>query len=111
MAEISKKLRSFFTDRANLFVINIFLVYSAWKVFIYYVKHSSGSLHFGWIKLTYLMGAAYAAAVSLLLNLFGEHTFRQGVVVVFAKDLANIHVDEHCLAIPAIVVFIGTIAL
>jgi exosortase/archaeosortase family protein len=110
-SELRKKIRSFFTDRANLFVLNIFLVYAAWKVFSYYVKHTNGYVRIGWDKFVYFLGIIYASAASGLLNLFGQRTFRSGIVVFFERDHANLRIEDHCLAIPATIVFIGSVIL
>ena len=94
---------------ANLFVINVVVIYALWKAFAYFVKHSGGIVHEAWIKIIYYLGEAYAAVTSFILNAFGENTVRTGISVFFPDFNKLIRVEDHCLAIPATVIFIGSI--
>lgn len=68
---------------ANLFVVNIVVIYALWKGFAYLVKHTNGKLHDTWMSVICYLGEAYASAASLILNLFGEKTMRYGISVFF----------------------------
>ena len=105
------KLRSHLKDPANLFVLNMFIVYAAWKAFAYYINKSTGTLHVAWLKLIIVLGKAYAAATCVVLNGFGENTVRDGISVFYTVLNRKIRVEGHCLAIPATIIFIGTILL
>jgi|GEM_PF-1064341 len=105
------KLKSILNDRANLFVIKVVGVYAVWKVLHYTVTHSSGILHTGWLKLIEGLGSFYAGITSTILNAFGEVTIRQGIKIVYVYSQNNIRVEDHCLAIPAIVIFTFSIIL
>ncbi len=106
-----EKLKKRLKDPANLFVLNIFIVYAGWKAFSYYIKNSSGWAHSSWLKLIIVLGKAYAAATCVVLNTFGEFTVRDGISVFYPVLNRKIRVEDHCLAIPATVIFIGTILL
>jgi exosortase/archaeosortase family protein len=98
-------------DPANLFVLNMVVVYAAWKAFSFYVKHSSGFMHTAWIKFIISLGAIYANVTSLVLNILGERTVHNGIEIFYPVQNKIIRVEDHCLAIPATVIFVGTIAL
>jgi exosortase/archaeosortase family protein len=98
-------------DPANLFVLNMLVVYAAWKLFSFYVKHSNGFMHIAWVKFIIYLGTVYAAIASSILNIFGENTVQTGIGVFYPVQNKIIYVEDHCLAIPATVIFIGTILL
>ena len=96
---------------ANRFVMNMAIVYLAWKVFSYYVNHSAGFVYHVWEKAIYLLGTAYASASGFILNFFGEYTTHSGITVLYPVLNKAIMVEGHCLGIPATVIFVGTIML
>jgi exosortase/archaeosortase family protein len=108
LAAIKKK---WINDPANLFVFNMVVVYAAWKVFSFYVNHSSGFMHTAWIKAIVFLGTAYASVTSFLLNILGERTAYYGIEIYYPVQNRIIRVEDHCLAIPATIIFVGTIAL
>jgi exosortase/archaeosortase family protein len=105
------KLKSILNDRANLFVIKVVGVYAVWKLFHYYIQHSSGIPQQIWLTVIEKMGGFYAVITSAVLNIFGEETIRQGIKIVYIHSQNNIRVEDHCLAIPAMVIFTFSIAL
>lgn len=98
-------------NRANLFVLNMVIVYAVWKAFWYYTRHSTGFVHIIWDKIIFFLGAAYASVTSMLLNTLGEQTLHNGIDVLYPQLNKTITVADHCLAIPATVIFTGTIVL
>jgi exosortase/archaeosortase family protein len=104
-----EKLNRWRKDSANLFVINILIVYAAWKALSYYLKNSNGSMHKAWLNLVVFLGGVYASATSFVLNIFGEDTVHDGISVFYPVLYRKINVEDHCLAIPAMVIFTGTI--
>ena len=94
---------------ANLFVMNMVVNYLLWKLFAYFVKHNTGAAHEAWIKVIYFLGTVYASVTSAILNAFGENTVQIGIRVFFPDYNKEIRVEEHCLAIPATVIFVGSI--
>ena len=70
-----ENLKKWGKDPANLFVLNMFIVYALWKLFAYYVKNSTGFVHEIWIKFIVFLGTIYASATSFILNLFNETNY------------------------------------
>jgi exosortase/archaeosortase family protein len=95
--------------KANLFVFNIVIIYALWKAFAYFVKSSSGTAHDAWLNIIRSLGVAYASVASFILNLFGENTVQTGISVFFPVYNKLMRIEDHCLAIPATVIFIGSI--
>jgi len=96
-------------QRANMFVLNMIIVYALWKVFAYYVSNSSGWAHDTWNNMIYSLGVAYSVLTSWILNVFGENTVPTGNAVLFPGFNKIIYVESHCLAIPATIIFIVSI--
>lgn len=103
--------KNWIKDPANLFVINMLMVYLVWKAFAYYQIHSNGFVHAGWQRLIIFLGSAYAAITSFILNLMGEVTVPRGIAVFYPVQYKLMRIEDHCLAIPATVIFVGTILL
>ena len=95
--------------REYVFVIVIFGVYGLWKLFSFYVKNTSGVAHETWNRFIIGLGSAYALATSSILNLFGEKTINQGIAVFYPVANKSILIQDHCLAIPVTVIFVGSI--
>jgi len=94
---------------ANLFVLNMIIIYLLWKAFAYFVKHNTGAAHETWNKIIQFLGVIYATVTSAVLNAFGETTVQTGIGVLFPVENKIVYVEDHCLAIPATVIFIGSI--
>ncbi len=92
-----------------LIPIKIVLVYAVWKVFHHYVSQPQNFLHVVWIALCVLAGSWYATVTGFLLSLFGLLAKGDGINVDLLVSHKQIWVQEHCLAIPAMVVFTGAI--
>jgi exosortase/archaeosortase family protein len=106
------KWKSFFKDEATLFVIKIVAVYVVWKV-IHFILHrpETGVIFKDWAAITYSFGIFYAKVTSRILHLFGQNTFQIGYAVQYQPSMKSIWIQEHCLAIPAMVIFTGSILL
>ena len=96
-------------NTAKLFVIKIISVYVLWKVVHYILLVPNTIFNQTWFRCVGSLGDFYAHITSDVLNAFGEQTFHQGIRVIYLQSRNNIRVEEHCLAIPAIVVFAGSI--
>ena len=112
-AERVKKIKSFFKDEANLFVIKMVLIYVGWKaIHQYFLIGGPPSVVTWWTNFVYWLGSQYATATSFILNhIFREHTIPIGVNIYYPEELKYVIAAEHCLAIPATVIFIGSILL
>ena len=101
------KLRSFLTDPASLFVVEIFMIYGIWKLSHHFLLQTDW-----WKKLVFYIGGFYADITNSILHVFGEHTYYHGISITFLDGLQRtLRVEEHCLAIPATIIFVSSIAL
>lgn len=105
-----EKIRKFYQNRANRFVVNILLVYAGWKL-LYFALNHIPAIKPHWDSFAYSFGVFYAGITSFLLNLTGVASRAYGYYILFerAHTQTGIMVSEHCLAIPAMVIFTGII--
>jgi exosortase/archaeosortase family protein len=89
--------------------VKIVLVYVAWKVFHHFTTVNGTGLHLWWTGVCYRVGTWYAAATSTILSLFGMNTTAEGININLLTSNRQVWVEEHCLAIPAMVVFAGAV--
>ena len=89
--------------------VKIILVYVAWKVFHHYTAIPGTDLNHFWGNIVYKLGCFYAAATSLVLALFGMKANATGIDINLLVSNKQIWVQEHCLAIPAMMVFVGSV--
>jgi exosortase/archaeosortase family protein len=101
------KLRSFLKSPANRFVINILLAYGSWKLLYYFLTHGPFVVTNEWANFTFSFGVFCTNITSPILRLIGEPNFTSGVHLLFDRPGGrwNMAVTEHCLAIPAMVIF------
>lgn len=92
-------------------MLSLISVYLLWKLLHYYFTQSTGLIHHYWLSLVFKMGAFYAAITSFVLNIFDEPTIYRGITVFYLSTGRSIRVEDHCLAIPAMVIFTGSIML
>ncbi len=91
------------------FVIKIVAVYILWKLFHYYV-HQPGSLFFeGWKVLVDRMNVFYAHGSEAVLQMLGEKTEVVQNAIQNLNTGRVVWVEEHCLAIPAMLIFASAI--
>lgn len=108
--QLTKRL-SLPSDRAGAFVYQMAGVYLAWKVLHYLLHHTTGVLHDYWQQFVLWMAILLAKCSTAVLLVFKQDVFQQGAVVIYRHSLKNITAAEHCLAIPAMVIFSGSILL
>lgn len=97
--------------RANLFVVEIITVYLLWKLAHHFLVIPGSAMNGIWLHCIEVIGSFYAHITSAVLNVFGEQTIHNGIRIIYTNSGKNILVEDHCLAIPAIVVFVGSILL
>lgn len=107
----SSTIKSFWQNKANSFVIKVVGVYAIWKLFHYWVNQPASFLHQHWLRLIEAMGTFYAGATSTALNVFNQETISQGINIIYINSNNHIRVEDHCLAIPAMVIFTFSILL
>ena len=103
------QIEKFKSRREYVFLLVIFGTYTVWKFFSFYVKNTSGLAHECWIRFIIALGSAYAFVTSNILNFFGEKTISKGITVFYPLPNKSILVEDHCLAIPVTIIFVGSI--
>ena len=98
-------------NKGSVFLIKIVLVYAVWKLFHYAAHHGNYFLPKLWQQITHYLSVGYAATTSQVLSLFGYTSFSKGIAIFIGEKGSQILVEEHCLAIPAMVVFVGAVLL
>jgi exosortase/archaeosortase family protein len=111
MQDWVQRLKRFTRSRANLFVLKFLSVYILWKGFHYAVARHNSPFFSLWHRFTDVLGSYYAHVTSFLLNLFGEQTTHNGIRITYIGSLKSVFVEDHCLAIPAMVIFTGSVLL
>jgi exosortase/archaeosortase family protein len=91
------------------------LVYLVWKLAHYFLLSPGRPLADLWAHFVNFLGIQYAVLTSGILNMFGEHSL-QGwaqaqAAVYFPERNRIVYVVEHCLAIPASIIFVSAIAM
>lgn len=103
--------KPFWKEKSNLFVINIVLIYVGWKIAFFLLHTGNGPVQREWAAFVFWVGSIYANITSGLLNALGQQTIHNGIDVVFTKIGKTILIQEHCLAMPAMVLFTACILL
>ncbi|MBL7800348.1 MAG: archaeosortase/exosortase family protein [Chitinophagales bacterium] len=99
---------SLFRSDSILIPIKIVSIYIAWKIFHHFASVESTGLNIFWKQLCEVFGTAYAVITAKMLVLFGQKAYSSGINIYLAQQ-KEIWVQEHCLAIPAKVIFVGSI--
>jgi len=89
--------------------LKIILVYIAWKIFHHFAHLPGTILNRYWINSVYSIGCWYASATSFILSLFGMRSNSSGININMLVSNKQVWVQEHCLAIPAMIVFTGAV--
>jgi len=94
-----------------LIPIKIVLVYLAWKVFNYYALIPGTALNHFWNTLVADLGNLYAIVSSFILTLVGLKASASGININLIDSNKQVWVQEHCLAMPAMIVFTCAVLL
>ena len=89
--------------------VKIIAVYLVWKVFHYWVSIHGTFENQLWTNLIFDTGHVYALATGFCLKGLGVDVSVTGITISLVKSGRDLWVQEHCLAIPAVVVFTGTV--
>jgi exosortase/archaeosortase family protein len=92
-----------------LIPLKIISVYLLWKIFHHFALIQGTTLNHYWNVFVYDLGSIYAYAASAILSLFGMKASSNGINIDLLESNRRVWVQDHCLAIPAIVVFIGSV--
>lgn len=89
--------------------IKIVSVYLAWKVFHHFASAKGTALNHYWELFIYRLGSVYASVTCAILSSFGMAASADGININLLETHRQVWVQDHCLAIPAIVVFVGSV--
>jgi len=92
-----------------LIPIKIIMVYVAWKVFHHFASVSGTALNSAWIHFTFSLGSIYASITSILLSAGGMKAYSEGIDINLVASYKRVLVQDHCLAIPVMVIFSGAV--
>ncbi|MBS1619859.1 MAG: exosortase/archaeosortase family protein [Bacteroidetes bacterium] len=85
--------------------------YVLWKVFHHFAKMPGTVLGTWWERLVFKLGAYYAVITVPFVRPFMDHAFARGIGIYMTagQTIKGVLVQDHCLAIPSMVVFTATI--
>ncbi|MCW3126060.1 MAG: Exosortase EpsH-related protein [Bacteroidetes bacterium] len=104
-------LRKLWSEERFSIPAKIVLSYVLWKIFHHFAKQQGTVLGNFWERFVFKIGTVYAWFTSITLIPFVDATHSEGISIYFNKghDYRLIWVQDHCLAIPAMVVFTATV--
>ncbi len=106
-----RRLLAFLKEPANIFVAEVLVVYGLWKISHHLLQTGSGAIQLWWSSFIFSTGSVYAAVSVFILKLFGQPVVHNGIDILFTDSGRVVWVQEHCLAIPAMVMFTAAIIL
>jgi len=98
-----------YKEEQYLIPIKIILVYVFWKIFQHYASVQGTALYLFWLNFCSTLGNLYAITTSAILSFFGMASTADGININLLKSGRQIWVKNHCLAIPASIVFLGSV--
>lgn len=98
----------FYRNDSFIIPFKIVSIYLLWKLFHHFAMIEGTSLNIFWKQLCEQLGAIYANVTSKILVLIGQKAYSGGINI-FLENQKQIWVQDHCLAIPAKIVFVGSI--
>lgn len=105
MSIVFKKL----SDDRFAIPIKIIVSYLLWKLFYHFADMNGTALGMFWDRLTFAFGREMASVTTLILQIFGMHVASSGTLIHLLESGKDVSIEEHCLAIPASVVFVISI--
>jgi len=99
------------SHKSNLFLVQMVLVYGSWKFLYYFIENSQGKFQEAWFSLVHHLSIFYANIAVGVLRFMGEVVRRDGIGIHFYQLSRVVDVEEHCLAIPAMYIFVFSITL
>lgn len=105
------KLKDIFRQERCAIPAKIILVYICWKIFYYIISIDHTSVHSCWIYFTKSAGSIYAAVASTILSAVGIPAFHRDYAIILIPSGKQVRVAEHCLAIPAMVIFTAAVLI
>jgi len=102
------KKTQFYKNDSFIIPVKIVSVYILWKIFHHFTMIEGTSLNSFWTAFSIQAGTVYAFITSKFLVLIGQKAYSGGINI-YLQNQKQIWVQDHCLAIPAKVVFLGSI--
>jgi exosortase/archaeosortase family protein len=98
-----------FSQERYLIPIKMICVYLVWKVFHYFTYFPGTALNHFWNNFVFRLGSIYASITSHILSVFGMYASADGININLLASHRQIWVQDHCVAIPVMVIFIGSV--
>jgi exosortase/archaeosortase family protein len=92
-----------------LIPVKIVAMYLAWKVFHHFASIPDTALNHHWLDFVIWLGSIYAAVCSYILSALGMSAVSEGININLLTSGKQVWVQDHCLAIPAMVIFTGSV--
>ncbi|MCS6935169.1 MAG: archaeosortase/exosortase family protein [Chitinophagales bacterium] len=90
------------------FLLNMGIVYAAWRLFKYLAEHYENFLWGGWAKFQQFIGNTIATYSVSILRLAGYEVYNTGRMI-YMQGHQPIYVADQCLGIAPLVIFTGFI--
>jgi exosortase/archaeosortase family protein len=84
-------------------------VYGFWKLFYLAVDADLMGLYSLWQSLTSVIAEIYTSCSVQILNMLHIKAEQRSASIVLSESLKIVLIKEHCLAIPAMVIFVGSV--
>ena len=101
--------RPFGQSEEAAYFLKVFFVYGCWKAFHAYLWRSKESIE-SWHNMLTGYEELYASLASRILRVFGYPSSHAGINI-YIDPTHSTYIAEHCLAIPSMVVFAGSILI
>ena len=94
-----------------LIPLKVIAVYLVWRVFHHYALKEGSPVFLFWNQVAYYVGTIFAAISTFFLKFFVDSAHSDGISICFnsGTNYRVVLVQEHCLAIPAMVIFTATV--
>ena len=89
--------------------IKIILMYIVWKIFHWFAIQPGTALNHYWESFIFHLSSIYAVITAFFVSVLGMKAVADGININLIESNRQIWVQDHCLAIPAMVVFTGSV--
>jgi exosortase/archaeosortase family protein len=104
----NKKHSDKFHTHPAFFVFIIGTIYAGWKVFFFFAHQPDTVIYPYWKEYVQWMGEKYAFVAGALLKSIEPGAQVKGIII-YTTPSSAVSIEEHCLAIPAMVIFSSAI--
>ena len=89
--------------------IKLILMYFAWKIFHRFAVQPGTTLNHYWLSFIFHVAHFYAIVTAFLVSVSGMRAIPDGININLIESNRQIWVEDHCLAIPAMIIFSGAV--